>query len=71
MSYRVIVKKKAIKSVKKLSAKLQFKVDALILDLKTTGACQPKWPHYSKLGRNKYHCHLDKSKRWVACWEKL
>ena len=27
---------------------------------------QPTWKNYSKLGKNKYHCHLNY--RHVACW---
>ena len=35
-------------------------------DLEADGPEQPVWLNYSKLGKNKYHCHL--SYRWVACW---
>ena len=39
---------------------------ALVKDLETTGPEQPTWRNYSKLGGNKYHCHLNYS--YVACW---
>jgi hypothetical protein len=38
----------------------------LLDDLAAKGPVLPDWPHYSKLGKDKYHCHL--AYRWAACW---
>jgi len=38
----------------------------LLADLTEKGPVQPAWPNYSKLGKDRYHCHL--AYRWVACW---
>lgn len=38
----------------------------LVFELETTGPNQFRWPNYSKLGTNIYHCHLNR--KWVACW---
>ena len=38
----------------------------LVEDLKELGPIRTDWPYYSKLGKEKYHCHLGHS--WVACW---
>ncbi|MEM7175777.1 MAG: cytotoxic translational repressor of toxin-antitoxin stability system [Chlamydiota bacterium] len=40
----------------------------LLADLRF-GPEAPSWPHYSKLGRTSYHCHLKRGKpTYVACW---
>ena len=33
---------------------------------KVSGPVQPLFWHYSKLGGDRYHCHL--ALNWVACW---
>jgi hypothetical protein len=58
--------------IAKLPATVQPKVLLLIDALRLRGPTNRiEWPHYGKLlgEKNKYHCHLDKSKKWVACWE--
>lgn len=58
--------KKAQKGAKKMPRPEQVKLKALILSLKQSGPVQPSFWHYSKLGDDRYHCHL--SLHWVACW---
>ena len=36
-------------------------------DLEANGPEQPSWSNYSKLDRNKYHCHL--THHYVARWK--
>ncbi|MDR1727901.1 MAG: hypothetical protein LBT74_08285 [Acidobacteriota bacterium] len=38
----------------------------LVEDLKADGPIQKSWPNFSSLGKDKYHCHLNRSH--VACW---
>ena len=66
-SYKVLINKKTSKGLKKLPLKIQKKLGFLLEDLRDIGPIQSNWPNYSKLERNKYHCHLDYS--WVACWK--
>lgn len=66
MSYQVLVKKKVLKDLGRLPKEIQKKLANLVEDLRDKGPLQPNWPNYSKLGHNKYHCHL--SHKWVACW---
>jgi mRNA-degrading endonuclease RelE of RelBE toxin-antitoxin system len=63
--YEVLVKKTAAKYIEKApdSAKILFK--QLVQDLQAKGAIQHHWPNYSKLSKNKFHCHLNDS--YVAC----
>lgn len=49
-----------------MSARVQEKLAVLVDDLEDKGPVQSGWPNYSKLGKEKYHCHL--GRKWVACW---
>jgi mRNA-degrading endonuclease RelE of RelBE toxin-antitoxin system len=66
--YSVVIDKKILKRLPKLPEIVQKKLNLLIKDLRDIGPILPQWPNYSKLGGNKYHCHLGYS--WVACWKK-
>ncbi|HMB01597.1 MAG TPA: hypothetical protein VKS21_11480 [Spirochaetota bacterium] len=66
-SYNIKIKKKVLKKLPKLPESIQGKLKLLVDDLELLGPEQPQWPNYSKLGENKYHCHL--SYKWVACWK--
>ena len=65
--YEVIIKNKVLKNIHKLPTAIQYKFANLVEDLSEFGPIRSEWPNYSKLGINKYHCHL--SHKWVACWE--
>jgi hypothetical protein len=64
--YSVLIKKSALKKIKKAPESIQILFDELMEDLKNKGPVVPEWPNYSKLGNDRYHCHLNYS--WVACW---
>lgn len=57
---------KAKKQSDKLPKRERDILIALVQDLQLSGAVLSDWPNYSKLGGNRYHCHL--SYKWVACW---
>ncbi len=57
---------KAAKQAHKLPKREQETLGALLRDLKVRGPVVADWPNYSKLGGDRYHCHL--SYKWVACW---
>ena len=65
-SYCVLINKNVLKGLHKLPLLVQKKLNLLIKDLSEMGPILPQWPNYSKLGGNKYHCHLGYS--WIACW---
>lgn len=64
--FKVLIKKKVLREVKKMPVRVQEKLAVLIDDLREKGPVQSGWPNYSKLGKNEYHCHL--ARKWVACW---
>lgn len=66
MAFEVVLPKKVLKQLYRLPEAIQDTFLALVEDLKAKGPIQPTWKNYSKLGENKYHCHLSYS--WVACW---
>jgi hypothetical protein len=66
MAFEVKIEKTAVKRLAKLSKKIREKFFILVFDLKERGPLQPEWPNFSKLGKEKYHCHLDY--HHVACW---
>jgi hypothetical protein len=64
--YEVRIKNSAEKSALKMPSTELKRFRQLIYDLEAIGPVQPGWSNYSKLGKDKYHCHL--SYKWVACW---
>ena len=64
--YRILIRKKTEKGFNRLPQSVQKKLNLLLKDLRDLGPYLPQWPHYSKLGDDKYHCHLGIS--WAACW---
>ncbi len=65
--YKVIIKKSAYKGINKMPKLAQLTMGNLILDLQEFGPILKSWSNFSKIGKNKYHCHL--TYKWVACWE--
>jgi hypothetical protein len=45
----------------------QLAMGNLLDDLKELGHIQKHWANFSKIGKNKYHCHV--MYKWAACWE--
>ena len=66
MKYRVHIKKRVARRLKKLPRNVQKLLFLLIVDLIADGPIQKSWNNFSPLGKDKYHCHL--TYRYVACW---
>ena len=66
MSWLVVCKRKQARKLRKLPVAVQVLFQALVKDLEATGPVQTSWRNFSKLGDNKFHCHLSYS--YVACW---
>jgi mRNA-degrading endonuclease RelE of RelBE toxin-antitoxin system len=68
MKYKVNIKPKILRNLKKYPKHIQTTFADLVLDLEEKGAILPNWNNYSKLKNrdNEYHCHL--AYKWVACW---
>jgi len=65
--YKVVIKKSAIKGIEKMPKIAQLAMGNLLEDLRELGPIAKHWSNFSKIGKNKYHCHL--TYKWVACWE--
>lgn len=64
--YSVVIKKKMLRGIQRMPEAVQKKLVNLVEDLRDKGPIQKAWPNFSKLGGDRYHCHLSYS--WVACW---
>ncbi len=64
--WQVKIKRKLQRQVEALPPKVQDLFADLKMDLEYGGPEQITWKNYSKLGKNKYHCHL--TYHYVACW---
>ena len=66
MKYKVAMTKASSKNAQKLGHREKLVLARLLLDIEESGPMQPKYPDFSKLGKDKYLCHL--SYHHVACW---
>lgn len=67
MRWEVGYSKKCSKQVKQLPKGIFDALMALEAEIQLLGPIRGNWANYSKLGRDKHHCHL--SYKYVACWE--
>lgn len=45
-------------------------IDFLAIELQKRGPVLHDWPHYGRLGKDLYHCHLRRGRpTYVACWK--
>jgi hypothetical protein len=56
--YKVLLTRKVLGRMERLPLGIQQKLGVLVQDLRDNGPLQPMWPNFSRLGHNKYHCHL-------------
>ena len=64
--YRVVIHKKMLRNLRKMPEQVQREMANLVEDLRDKGPVRNEWPNFSRLGQNRFHCHL--SYKWVACW---
>jgi len=65
--YKILINKKALKGMQKMSVKINEKMNVLLKDLRDKGPIRKEWSNFSELGENLYHCHL--AYKWIACWK--
>lgn len=66
-TYRVFIKKRVLKGLRKLPPRIEDMVKALVAILAARGPTGPHaWQKYGKLSETEYHCHL--TYHYVACW---
>jgi hypothetical protein len=69
-NWEVQLTTRVTKDTKILPEKIIKLLVALIKEIEVEGPMQPEWPHFSKLGKTTYHCHLKQGRpTYVACWE--
>jgi addiction module RelE/StbE family toxin len=68
--WKVVVKRKVDKSIRKLPKRIQEQYELLVQDLMFSGPII-KWPNFSKLSGmcDTYHCHIKKGRpTYVVVW---
>ena len=63
---------KAGKAAQSLPLPVQTALWFLVGDLKLKGPVAGSWPNYSKLDRDRHHCHIKKGRpTYVAIWREV
>jgi len=58
----VHIKPRIVRQISKLPAPVKKSLIALIREIELEGQVRGNWPNYSRLGKNRHHCHLKKRK---------
>jgi len=70
--WRVRFSTKAGKAAQSLARPVQAALWLLIGDLKLKGPVAGNWPNYSKLDRDRHHCHIKKGRpTYVVIWREV
>ena len=64
--YNVVIQKKMLRNLHKMPEQVQKAMANLVEDLRDKGPVRNEWPNFSRLGQDRYHCHL--AYKWIACW---
>ena len=71
MKWQVVYNKKAFKK-HPLPPVVAAAMELLVAEIEQLGPVRGNWPNYSKLPKNRHHCHLKKGKpTYVAVWENI
>jgi mRNA-degrading endonuclease RelE of RelBE toxin-antitoxin system len=65
--YTIVIPKKIRRSVEKLPDDVQDVFWLLVDVLREKGAIRKEWKNFSDLGKDKYHCHVQR--KYVVCWK--
>ena len=70
MAWNVQLSARVRRMRRKLPKGVEEIFQLLLAELELNGPAQPSWPHYSKLGPLRHHCHLKRGRpNYVAVWE--
>lgn len=64
--YNIVIQRKMLRNLRKMPEQVQKTMANLVEDLRDKGPVRNEWPNFSRLGQDRYHCHL--AYKWVACW---
>lgn len=68
--WEINLSNRTAKAISEFPDNVRLKMIALLKALELSGPNQHNWPNYSKLGENRYHCHIKKGRpTYVVCWE--
>ena len=68
----VSLKKRVEKELEQLPETLRKALFTLFREIEEDGPVRGNWRNYSKLSRNRHHCHVKRGRpTYVACWEEI
>ncbi len=68
--WSIKISRRLSRDIQELPEQVRLKMLALLKDIEIKGPVQPGWPNYSKLGNDKFHCHIKKGRpTYVVCWQ--
>ena len=71
VNWQVIYNRKTFKK-QRLPKMVAVTMELLIAEIEQCGPIRGNWPNYSKLPKNRHHCHIKKGKpTYVAVWEEI
>jgi len=69
MAWQVVYNRKKFQK-HHLPSTVSATMELLVAEIEQCGPVRGNWPNYSKLPKNRHHCHLKKGKpTYVAVWE--
>ncbi len=70
MKWNAYLTSSTLKQKNKLPTEVQEKFIFLLKEIEASGPVRGNWPNYSKLGKNRHHCHIKNGRpSYIACWE--
>ncbi len=70
MNWNIQIPKKVAKNIGKLPASVKKTLFLLMREIEEDGPVRGNWTNFSKLEKDRFHCHLKKGHpTYVAVWE--
>ena len=70
MIWTATIHRQVARRLSKLPIAVQESLVALLREIELQGPVRGNWPNYSRLDRNRHHCHLKKGRpTYVAGWQ--
>jgi hypothetical protein len=68
--WNIRIKRQVQKDFVILPSAVRQQIIALLLEIRYQGPVRGNWKNYSKLGKDKHHCHIKSGKpTYVCCWQ--
>ena len=70
MKWKIEISRKITKQLIRLPKPVKEILTRLIVEMEFLGPVRGNWKNYSKLAKNRHHCHIKTGRpTYVVCWE--